>query len=32
MSVEARSLHVFIWSNHPEADEEVAEAIARDLA
>ena len=29
--VEARSLHVVVWSNHSDADEEVAEAIARVL-
>jgi hypothetical protein len=32
MSVEARSLHVVVWSSHPEADEEVADAIARVLS
>lgn len=31
MSVEARSLHVVVWSDHSDADEEVAEAIARVL-
>jgi hypothetical protein len=32
MSVEARSLHVVVWSSHPDADEEVADAIARVLS
>jgi hypothetical protein len=32
MSVEARSLHVVVWSSHSDADEEVAEAIARVLS
>jgi len=27
--VEVRSVHVVIWSSHPSADEQVAEAIAR---
>jgi hypothetical protein len=27
--VEARSLHVVVWSSHPSADEGVAEAIGR---
>ena len=31
VSVEARSLHVVVWSDHSDADEEVAEAIARVL-
>ncbi|HEY7244032.1 MAG TPA: hypothetical protein VH678_09140 [Xanthobacteraceae bacterium] len=29
MSVEARSLHVVVWSSHPNADEQIAEAVAR---
>ena len=31
VSVEVRSLHVVVWSNNSDADEEVAEAIARVL-
>jgi hypothetical protein len=32
MTVEARALHVLVSSNHPSADEQVAEAIARVLS
>ncbi len=30
--VEARSLHVIVWSSHPSADEQVAEALARVIS
>ena len=32
MSVEARPLHVVVWSSHPKADQEIAEAIPRVIS
>jgi hypothetical protein len=32
MAIEARSLHVVVWSSHPLANEQMAEAIARVLS